>query len=372
LLTVQKKGQVTVFLIIGIILLVVSAFAFYMFSDNVKEELEVTKEKTVSLDGIKPAVKSYVEKCMVDITIEGSYLVAVNGGLIYVEDSPILLTDYGMLNYGHLAGVNYLNKDKLEEDLEIYVEKFIDECFEDFSVFQNQGYSFLVGYDNIDVKLSVSKEKINVELSLPIIISQTDGLEISLSSFSTMVDSELGGLFEAARTFSEENIEEPNLQEMNTGQYFSAVFPFDEHTTIYSLTNEDDPDALVFMFAVEHEKNTAPQLRFVPDISLRIGEKWEGQLIADDEDGDILTFLSDSAIFPVDDDGSYSAVINQLGKHVITLSVEDEDGLSGSQEVKITVLEDHGDEPLFEEEDLTNAEIESLFSDNFEGGVVDE
>ncbi|MEK6939784.1 MAG: hypothetical protein AABX31_03580, partial [Nanoarchaeota archaeon] len=106
----SKRGQVTIFLVVGIVILLLAALFFYVFGQMKKAPLEVEAEEAVKFLGVSGAVQSFVEKCIQDTIDPAIYLLAIQGGIIYPEeDNLVLLTDHGLVNYAWLNGINGLS-----------------------------------------------------------------------------------------------------------------------------------------------------------------------------------------------------------------------------------------------------------------------
>ena len=85
----KKRGQLTLFIIIGIMMLLSSAMVFY-----IKDRI-ANKESFEDLVGDIPMevapVKEFVEKCMYDLGKQAIILIGENGGYVY-EDAIVDVT----------------------------------------------------------------------------------------------------------------------------------------------------------------------------------------------------------------------------------------------------------------------------------------
>ncbi|MEK6809677.1 MAG: hypothetical protein AABY40_03310 [Nanoarchaeota archaeon] len=334
-----KRGQVTIFLVIGIVILLLAALFFYLFGRITEAPLQVEQEEAVKYLGVAGTVQSFVEKCIKDTLDPAVYLLAVQGGVIYPkEDSLILLTDHGLVNYAWMNGISGLSRDKMEEDLAAYLEKNIDFCLGGFETFKKQNILVTPNYKKIDAEVAIQKSAIRSKLTLPLQLLLSNGDEQSLSIFSVQQTSSLGSIVEVV-----EALRFPDLgpEDFLSVPYQSAVFPFDESVIIYSLSKNEQDEPLNFMFAVRNDfpANKPPQLAFIPDKTFRVGDRWQEQLDADDPDNDILAYSSDSSAFSVSKDGSVDVELATTGIFEVTFSVEDKRGGKDEQEVSILVLE---------------------------------
>ena len=341
----SKRGQITIFLVIGILILFLAAGIFFTISKIKKAPLEVQQAEVLLFEWVRPSVITYVERCLKETTASGVYLLAANGGIIYPDDtSVILLTDTGLVNYGWLNGVSGFSDIKMEQDLGQFITKYLEQCLGDFEIFEDQGIDIQPDFSRMKAAPTIGKTSIQSDMTLPISISLPTGDIITLDSFTARVDSNLGDMVNVAEEVVEQAKDTIDFLEFQNLPYYPVIFPYDESVTLYSLTDEkgaEDTPSLLFLFAVGNDDraNRKPTLQFIPDVTLRVGDRWEFILITEDHDNDDLIFQSSSAFFPVTEDGLLNVTVTQVGAYSVLFSVKDEQGAKDQQEVTITVLE---------------------------------
>ncbi|MBT6773911.1 hypothetical protein HOA91_00930 [Candidatus Woesearchaeota archaeon] len=82
----SRKGQITVFIILGLLLLFIFVITIKLASDVKLSDLEAEKEKVVSKNFKKEALRIYVEDCLNDALEEGLVLIGKQGRLW--QDQP--------------------------------------------------------------------------------------------------------------------------------------------------------------------------------------------------------------------------------------------------------------------------------------------
>lgn len=335
----QKRGQITIFLVIGIIILLLAAGFFFIFSKIKKAPLEVEAEEARKFLGVPGTVQNFVEKCIKATVDPAIYLLAIQGGVIYPEkDSLILLTDYGLINYAWINGVSGLFREKMEKDLATYLEENIDFCLIDFESFKRQNITVEPDYRKIQAEIIIQKSTIKAELTLPLQIVLSNGDIATINAFSAQQQSSLGAMVEVI-----EALKFPDLgpQDFFDLPYQPVILPFDESVTIYSLSRTDPNEPLSFFFAVRNDfpKNEPPTLAFIPDKTFRVGDIWQEELLADDPNNDILSYSSDSSTFLVSKEGAIDAELTTAGIFEVTFTVEDGRGGKDAQKLSILVIE---------------------------------
>lgn len=333
----QKRGQITVFLVVGIVVLLLAALLFFVISKSQISMLEVEEEETKAFNWVKPALQLYIEDCIKETADPSVYLLAVQGGIIYPdEDSKILLTDYGIVNYAWINGMNGLSKQKMQKDLAEYLVENIDLCL-DFETFEKQGLQIVPDYDKMKAEFAIQEKMISITFNFPLKVSLPTGDEINLEAYSVQMNSNFGEMLSAVENLNMPNIDLNDLIDL---PYQPVVFPYDESVTVYSLSSDDAQEPLAFMFAVRNDypDNEAPILDFIPDKTFSVGDRWEEVLTASDANNDLLAFSSNSNKFPIAEDGTISLELAAAGAFEVTFSVEDGRGGESSQKVLVTVL----------------------------------
>ncbi|MBU0470897.1 MAG: hypothetical protein KKA62_00340 [Nanoarchaeota archaeon] len=335
----SKRGQVTVFLVVGIVILLLSAAMFFIFSKVKTTPLEVEEKEAFESLGVKGQIQSYVESCMRETADPSVYLLASQGGIIYPEeDSKILLTDYGMINYAWINGVKGLSREKMEKDLGLYLEEYIDFCLGNFDTFLVRNIIVEPDYDKMKADFKIQDNFIDMQLNFPLKVTLPNGDELVVETFSSQLESRLGLMLKAV-----EALEMPDFDftELISFPYQPVVFPYDESVMIYSLADEKNLDTpLAFMFAVRNDypENKPPVLDFIADKTFKVGNRWQEILTAEDPNNDLLTFSSDSDKFPIKEDGTIDVEMITPGIYKVIFAVDDSRGGKHEQEVTITIV----------------------------------
>jgi hypothetical protein len=174
----DKRGQITLFVIIGMLLLIIVGLYLYLTYKDVKPELDVPR-----LSGDAGAVQEFVEGCIEQIARMGLDELGRHGGYIDPTNIDYTLTtfDYNtvdqtesdlvfMNKHDETSGIPYWYYSSssrscwhceistlspsiglMEYQLGLYVNKHLPECLEDFTLFKEQG---LIVTSQSDIKTS--------------------------------------------------------------------------------------------------------------------------------------------------------------------------------------------------------------------------
>jgi len=195
----SRKAQVTVFVIVGIIILFVISFALYIKSStsNVRppiEQLEVSDE-------IKP-LQNYVTSCLMQVSKDGLIRIGNTGGFINISgkkisplsyDSDVYLFEPLMMPYwyyaakcpenelgclkshtpplcrqGVVCALDYTGDNSIEDQLSRFIESNMAQCINDFEPFKN---TLSIKAGRIRVETIVREETVDFKMSYPLDIT---------------------------------------------------------------------------------------------------------------------------------------------------------------------------------------------------------
>jgi hypothetical protein len=214
----EKKGQITLFIIIGIILLLGAALIFYL-----KEQDIIFRPKPPVLPDDASQIKQFVETCVSSIAKDAANLVGTTGGYIKIPDeirsnpmasvriSPL---ENGKIPYWHYQGESRIPPlEFIEEQISGYVTDNIRECILDLEPFRTQYNIKELG--NISTTTTITEEAVAIEVDYPIEISDKLGRKItSLDKFSSSVSYRLKQTYDFAVNIMEEENRAAKLEDI--------------------------------------------------------------------------------------------------------------------------------------------------------------
>lgn len=179
---VNKRGQVTIFIIIAVIL-IATVSLYFVFRDSAKNNSEEIIE-------ITPIV-NFVQECVDESALASVYYIGQHGGY-YLPEVPLTPSSVPFYFY---EGKNIApSKEYIESELSEYVESAISDCVGNFESFEE----FEIDQGEIGIVSKVTKDRINFELNYPLSIRK--GEETSrVEDFESEVSSKLGLLHESSK-----------------------------------------------------------------------------------------------------------------------------------------------------------------------------
>lgn len=167
-MTGKKRGQITVFIIIGLIILLTYLLLAHYKKESI-EEVEMIQPELIP-------VQDYVKTCTKNLARDAIDIVGINGGYIYfpawIQNNPN--------SYLKLSPVDELKNpywwydgreaipplDFISKEISDYVEEGMQDCIDNFSVFHNQ-YD-VIELEKFDVITEIGEDDITVKTIYPI------------------------------------------------------------------------------------------------------------------------------------------------------------------------------------------------------------
>ncbi len=195
----EKRGQVSLFVIIAILIVVLLVVFFVVQRDIFKPGIPRQLEP----------VFSYFENCAIDKAEQGISLIETQGGYIELPEfepgndympfsSQLDFYGFGIPYWYYVSGNGVAKKQvpakaDMELQLESYLENEIETC--NFNQFSQQG--FVINKGEVNVNVRIENENVNLDVDMPLTVS-FDEISSSRNSHNLEVDSSLGKFYNTA------------------------------------------------------------------------------------------------------------------------------------------------------------------------------
>lgn len=229
-----KKGQVTFFIIIGIILVLAIAISLYvLYLPEPEEEAEVTEFIEDVPEEFRP-VQSFVQQCLYDTAVRGieevgmhgGYTSSVESGLYFNDISPTEADGFRIFPNDPRTGIPYWyyfksrndcmegcecsskkpplykesGRNSIESQVDDYIERHISECLRNFESFDSQGITIETGQPESD--FLVRQSDASASLKFPVTITKAAGGKTEFENFHVQVPVNLRRVYELAEGLS--------------------------------------------------------------------------------------------------------------------------------------------------------------------------
>lgn len=336
----QKRGQVTVFIIIGIVVLLITGLLLFLKKESILEK-NIVNEELVNLPNGE-GVNYFVQSCLTKVSEQGVIKLGHQGG--YYQ-SPL---DYSIIFFDDLMPYYYADEKMMllsindsERELEKYLQENLPICLDNFSAFQNEGYQITTGNMRLKAKF---KGKVMIELDYPIVISQGVSV-IELNHFSYQINLDLPKYFSVSQKLVQTSLEKPgyvcltcmeNLaaqENMKIESYPIYDQSYFANDIIWYRLEDKQPKSLSganfsFEFVIEYvspEIEEPLQIDNIQNLESSVGEMFMYQVKANTEE---VKFKDDTNLFDIKQNGeiSFTPSNEQRGTHFITITAESDSG----------------------------------------------
>ncbi|MBT3417094.1 hypothetical protein HN425_03440, partial [Candidatus Woesearchaeota archaeon] len=244
----KKRGQLTLYIILGIVILAIFIILFSMRYQTLEQDFESEMNSIIVPEQIKPA-KDYFDVCLKRVTVEGINLIAAQGGYINIPEEKYKRTitdDFSnVLNLYSVYDVAYWfyessngiketqvpTKEKMEEELGSYIDNNFNDCYYFAKSFEDDGFD--INYpESIMTEVIINKNNVQVKLNSDLRISLKD-VTSDINKLMIISDSKLGELYDLAVRVMEKENEDLFLEE-KTIDFMSVYEEIPFSTTEFS------------------------------------------------------------------------------------------------------------------------------------------
>jgi len=244
----KKKGQVTIFIIIAIILIAAVALYFVL-----RDKISVDKIPTE----VEPVYINIIS-CLEETATEGVEYLALHGGYYEVPKSLSIAYFAEDIPYYYLNSKTYVpSVERVEGELENYIHNYLSNCL-NFGGFKDQGYE--IREEDLLVSINIKEDKIKTKLDYPVTITKGKSTK-RLRKFEVEIDSNVKKLLGVSEEIVGSYLEKPGfvcltcIEEISEAQDVEiTAAPFStiitEEEAIFFLVSDIETE-LNWKFAVE-------------------------------------------------------------------------------------------------------------------------
>lgn len=210
-----KRGQVTLFIIIGI-LLVLALVVVVVF----REELTLSRILPERIFPTKTsALQTFIEGCAQQVGLDGITLLGAQGGYIwlpsFIESNPLAVIDTGIkVPHWQYQSENRMPPVELmEAHLSRYMNENLRSCLDNLEAF-TQDYTIIEKSD-LSTETSLTDDDVDFEITYPLDIMDKDGKKItSIESFYVEVPVKLKHMAEVGSAIMETEAREMKFEKI--------------------------------------------------------------------------------------------------------------------------------------------------------------
>lgn len=214
-----KKGQITIFVILGILILAIAIIAVYITQKSKEAKLQEGLTETSRLPIEMQEEKTSIEECMSEVLQEAAIKLGINGG--YINDKPEKTINY--LGFD-VAYVEAISKEKIESELGDYIKSEFGRCKDNAKV--------------NDATVTLDLDKITAEAEMPVTLTSGE-TSAKISHFSTESGIKLGTMINIAENIQKDKDCVSCLMEETLQNNMKATINILEDTRIYTIEDKN-------------------------------------------------------------------------------------------------------------------------------------
>lgn len=219
----EKKGQVTVFIIVAIII-VVGLLVYFSVRGGLINNVNVSPE-------IRP-IYSFVESCLFEVSEDSIYHIGENGGYYII---PTRSNGLGAPYYFDRGEDLMPSKEIVQEELGKYVNEMMFFCLENFARFSD----FEISKGEINTEARIIEDKVLFNMNYPISITKGEN-NFVLENFDVEIPSRLNVVYDVIKMI----VEEQMLDEKNI--CINCIGDFAFENKVFVSMNDYNEDEIVF------------------------------------------------------------------------------------------------------------------------------
>lgn len=188
----EKRGQVTIFIIIALVILA-GIIVYIIFNNQINKRILPVQNQVLS--GEVEQVKQNVEDCLITSAEGAVFLNSFNSGYYNLENE---------IYYFEGDKPTVPSKEDLEREFSFGINDFFKDCI-NFSLLQTQPRYSL---DEITSSVSLSEDSAKIKLNFPIVVLFNDS-SVKLEKFEKEYNTDYFFLYEVSQEITDEQAKHP-------------------------------------------------------------------------------------------------------------------------------------------------------------------
>ncbi|MBI1970246.1 hypothetical protein HYS47_00715 [Candidatus Woesearchaeota archaeon] len=338
--TKKHQGQITAFIVVGILILVLTGILVGLYVSN--EQPLKGKETISTLSFDSAAIENALNACLQKASGEAIALLSKQGGYIYTFPH-LTFYDGWQVAYHYDNGRDISpTKQFMEGEMSRYAAEALLACASN---------SFLPLYEGATIKkpmviTAIEDGLVVFEVEFPITI-QKDRSTITISKLYHNIPVRLQHVLDVKQqilnSIRNNNDNTLRLDELSSYDVDITLLQTDGKTRIYSIKDQSsalsENSVLLFNFAVRQPTTAPPQLQFIPDVIIDAGQEYNLVAKADDPDSSSIQFSIKNGPGMIEPDtGRYFFTPTSPGIQTATICASD-GSLEDCETFMITVKE---------------------------------
>lgn len=245
----SKRGQITVFIIIGIIVITILGLFIYTQSYSLKNLFQKETAESKLLSNEANIIQSQINECLRDRLQESVLLMGLGGGYINLSEDTLELNQ-SRISYLYNKGEVTLPAIKeIEKQLGLYITLTLSDCIND-----SEYKELTLTKGEIKPIININKKDISASVDYPITISKGTVTKTITEKYSGRIPIKFGEIHSAVYNILKNyNPEQTDLEYLTSFNYIINVIAYSEDTHVYMIRDNSfkvNETPFTFIFAV--------------------------------------------------------------------------------------------------------------------------
>tara|TARA_Y100000310_G_scaffold295459_1_gene326816 strand:+ start:30292 stop:31002 length:711 start_codon:yes stop_codon:yes gene_type:complete len=211
----QKRGQITVYMIIGIIIVLIIGILLSTTFTSIEDQKKVSIE-------LQP-VQNFVESCLQQTARNGVIFLALQGGYYNIPKQSHQGIPYYYANRQDISP----DRNTIQNEMANYIDDKISNCLEKHQFVDK------ITYGISTTLVIISNNSVQLNLELPTIIESAES-KTSINKYSATVNSNYGQLYDISKEFIRRQMDADEYIELD------ALLTFIQLPLKFHIMNYDD------------------------------------------------------------------------------------------------------------------------------------
>ena len=251
----HNKSQLSLFFVLGIILLVAAGFVIFVSSNKVKSDIETEQEKvtTIEIPSSLLPIKLNIDSCVEETAKQAVTYIGLYGGYYNVPEPKVVYFFDDVPYYAYKGENRMPSLSVIEAEISNYIIDILPECINGLNI---ENVKIEGEIDFVDT--SIGKDGVSIYINYPISIVKGDSTTV-VSEFRTKVPVRLDTIYQIASNITQEKIINQGalcvdclVDEASLNNVFIDVLSYENDTLIFTIfdnTTTIDEDDYIFSFA---------------------------------------------------------------------------------------------------------------------------
>jgi len=351
-----KRGQVSAFIIGGILVLFVVGLIIYFMSQSPGLRLKATT--STEMDHKAMQITPYVEQCLKTTAVAGISMVGRQGGYLFPPIDSVITADGTRAFYYYRGDELVPSIPLIQHELDLFVQTYLPYCLNDFNAFKEQGWDITTG--TIASRASISPTAVSIDLDYPVTVKDKD-YQKTFTTFSISLPSKFGTLYEVSKEKVQDTKEEPlkvlmgkNLDLMGRYDVQIDSASYGDDIVIYHIQDllTSNPSELAFAVKIDRS-NHAPAIRAAEEYTLAAGQEQVIRIGVSDPEDDPLMVSVDPNNYQYNmytGEIRFTPPYRDVGMRTLTITASD--GMLETQKEIRLLISDQNEAPTITVEEI--------------------